>query len=360
MLQFKRWIVTLFCLVALVAGLGFVKFTQIQAAIAFGESFPETSETVQALVATKTSWQPQLEVVGEITALQTLELRNELEGLITEVNFKSGEAVEAGEVLMRLDATTEQAQLDAIQAQIELAKLDVKRFGDLLQSNAGSREQLDRANAQLAVYQANARALQATITKKTLTAPFSGTAGIHQWEVGSFLPSNTRVTTLVGDLSEVWVDFSLPQKHSGVTQGSQIQVRAPDISDTVMAATIIAVEQRINSGSRSLQVRASMDNSSAKLKPGTFVQIQIASGQPQDAFALPTAALRFDSFGSYVFVLNKDDAGQWRAARRPVELLSREYETAYIRSGLDAGETIATVGSAKLYEGLLVFVAEDN
>ena len=209
MVQLKRWLITIFTLLCIVAILGFIKFTQIKAAIAFGESFPEPSETVVTMTVESSTWRPNLQVVGEVKAQRSVELRNEFEGIITRVEFPSGGQVEKGDLLVQLDVAPEIAQLEAINAEIELAKLDVKRFTDLLKVNASSRDQLDRANSQLLVNRARARALQASIDRKTIRAPFSGTTSIHDWEVGTYIAANSIVTSLVGDLSDVWVDFSV-------------------------------------------------------------------------------------------------------------------------------------------------------
>jgi len=339
--------------------LGFIKFTQIKAAIAFGASFPETSETVKTVQITASSWQKKLEVIGEIKAQRSVQLRNEFEGIITEVGFSSGGKIEQGDLLLQLDVAPELAQLDAIRAEIELAKLELKRASDLLEVRASSKEQLDRANAQLAISQAQASALQATIKRKTIRAPFAGTADIHDWEVGTYIPANTIITNLIGDLSAVWVDFFIPQWQANISIGSEIEITSPSLSSAAIPATIIAVNQQINAASRSVLVRAELDNAVASFKPGTVVSVLFPSGESKTVFPIPNEALRFDSFGSFVYKLKKDEKGDYRATRQAVKLASREGDIALLTSGVEPGDVIATVGSAKLFEGLLVYVAQD-
>ncbi|MFC4701109.1 efflux RND transporter periplasmic adaptor subunit [Glaciecola siphonariae] len=360
MVQLKRWLLTLLMLVCIIAALGFVKFTQIKAAIAFGESFPEPSETVQTMQVSAAQWQPKLEVIGEIKAIRSVELRNEFEGIITKVAFPSGGRVNKGDLLVQLDIAPELAQLEAINAEIELAKLDVKRFSDLLEVRASSKDQFDRANSQLMVNRARARALQATIDRKTILAPFSGTTSIHDWEVGTYIAANSVITRLVGDLDSVWVDFSVPQWQSNIEIGSKVNVAAPSLINAPLEATISAVNQQIASGSRSVLVRAKLNNTIAKFKPGTIVKVLFPIDEYQQVFPIPNEALRFDTFGSYVYVLNKDDKGDYRAKRRPVSVVTRELDKAMVTQGIETGETIATVGSAKLSEGLLVFSADQQ
>ncbi|WP_395339751.1 efflux RND transporter periplasmic adaptor subunit [Ningiella sp. W23] len=358
MLQFKRWLITLITLIAIVAALGFVKFTQIKAAIAFGESFPEPSETVEVIEASYSSWQKNIEVIGEVRATRSVELRNEFEGIISKVAFESGADVNQGDLLIQFDIAPELAELEAIEAEIELTKLDVKRFSDLLEVRASSVDQLDRANSQLAVNRARAKALQATIDRKTILAPFSGKTSIHQWEVGTYISANSIITYLVGDLSQVWIDFSIPQWHADINIGSKISVQSPELLQEAQIASVIAVNQQISSTSRSVLVRAALDNVQAKLKPGSLVSVIMPIADPQQVIALPNEALRFDTFGSYVFVLQQDDAGNYRALRKPVRYVARERDTAMISSGIEDGDIVATVGSAKLTEGLLVNTAQ--
>lgn len=222
MVQLKRWLITIFTLLCIVAILGFIKFTQIKAAIAFGESFPEPSQTVEVMQVSAAQWRPNLQVIGEVKAKRSVELRNEFEGIITKVAYPSGGMVSQGDLLVQLDIAPELAELEAINAQIELAKLDVKRASDLLEVRASSRDQLDRANAELMVNQARAKALQANIDRKTIKAPFSGTASIHDWEVGTYIAANTVITRIIGDLSSVWVDFSIPQWQANIELGSTV------------------------------------------------------------------------------------------------------------------------------------------
>lgn len=357
MVQLKRWLITVFSLLAIIAILGFVKFTQIKAAIAFGESFPEPSETVKTTVIEASNWQPELKVVAQITAKRSVQLRNEVEGIITKVGFSSGAAVNQGDVLLQLDIATETAQLEAINAEIELAKLDVKRASDLLEVRASSRDQLDRANSQLAVNRARARSQQAIIDRKTVIAPFSGTTSIHDWEVGTYIEANTVITELVGDLSTVWVDFAIPQWHANIKIGEDVKVLVSD--GMTYIAKVSAINQQVSSASRAVQVRAALDNSQVALKPGMVVNVLLPIEQAITVYPVPNEALRFDSFGSYVFTLQKDENGDYRATRQPVKFAAREGRYALLTSGVETDDIVATVGSSKLQAGKLAYLAQE-
>lgn len=358
MIQLRRWLITFFILFLVIAGLGFIKFTQIKAAIAFGESFPESSETVQVTTTEWSKWQPKVSVVGEVRAQQIVEIRNELEGIITQLNIPSGGTVNQGDVLVQLNVETEQAQLDAIEAEITLAKLEVKRFNDLLNARASSKELLDRAKAQLAVNEARARGLRATIDKKTVRAPFAGTVGIHDWQVGAYLPSNSIITSIIGENAAVWIDFNLPQIYANIKIDTIVQIQAKGFISTPIQAKVSAVDQSMNQSSRTLRARAELIKPSSMLVPGTVVSVLVPNGESIPIIPLPNQAIRYDAFGSYVFVLNKDENGDYRASRQAVKVVSKEFDQSYVSEGLESGLTVATIGSAKLLPNILTYLAE--
>ena len=137
-------------------------------------------------------------------------------------------------------------------------------------------------------------------------------------------------------------------------------IAAPDLLNETLQASVTAVNQQIASTSRSVLVRATLDNSQAKFKPGTIVNVLFPIDDYKKVYPIANEALRFDTFGSYVFKLEKDNKGDWRAKRQAVSVASRELDQAMVTSGIESGDVIATVGAAKLTEGLLVYAAEAN
>ena len=352
-----RWLAALMVCFMVIGGLGFIKFTQVKAAIAFGESFPEPSETVETMKSTMSSWQAQIEVIGEVVSPQSVTLRNELEGIITEVNFKSGGSVAKGEVLIQFDVRDELAQLEGIKAEIRLAELEVERLQRLLKVNAGSEDQLDRAKAQRDIAKARSQSLLAVIAKKSIQAPFDGVAGLHQFEVGQFLTNNTIITELIGATDTMWIDFSLPQQYAKFAPDTSVKIRSIDESFAPLTAKITARSTRLSSQSRSLQVRATVDNSTGKLTAGEVVEVSVPQAQAQQVIRLPLTAIRRDSFGSFIYALNKDESNQWRAERKQIDIIFSDETTAVASSKLGEGLTIATTGSYKLRPGILTYIA---
>ena len=356
----KRWITVAGICLGLVLILGFIKFMQIRAAIAFGESFPEPSETVEIRIVEFSQWQPRISVIGEARASREVALRNEVEGIVAKIGFVSGGEVKQGDILLQLDISEEQAQLEAIQPQIELARQNVKRISGLADKSAVSRQQADNFNSQLAISRAQAASVKEVIANKTVVAPFSGTAGLHDFEIGEYLSANTLITNLVGDLDTLWIDFSLPQRYAGLKTGTPVSVRAPDVTDIELKAEVVAVEPNISSVSRNLRARATLIDPERRIKPGTIVRVFTPVDESERVVRLPSTAVRTDTLGSYVFLLNKDAQQDWRAQRRPVTVRAREEGFTIISDGLTPGEVVATTGSFKLSEGLLVYQSKER
>lgn len=363
-MHWRRWLITLvFCFVV-VGLLGFVKFNQVMAAIAFGESFPEPSETVQIQRVDTSSWQPHLKLTGSVLATRSIEIRNELEGTVTFIGFASGGSVKKDDVLMRMQIDDELAQLDAIEAEISIAQLDVSRFEKLVEQRASSRDQVDRAKAQLAVSKARKRSLEAVIAKKTIVAPFDGQAGLHQLEKGAFLSANTLITKLVSNSSTVWVDFNIPQAYANVAVGTSVTVTSDILGLYDAKASIAAIDQEISTRSRNIKVRAKLTSDQVKLTPGSIVSVSLPVSVTKEVIRLSSKAIRYDAFGTYVFKLNKDDKDNWRATRQVVNVLAKEDESSILdlamSNGLKIDDVVATQGSFKLRQGILVYTDEQS
>lgn len=362
MLQLTRWLITLGLIFFIVLILGFVKFTQIKAAIAFGESFPETNETVQAVKQIQWSkYQDSISLVGEVKAIQSVQISNEVEGILTALKVRSGAKVTKGDLLLQFNSGTELAQLEAINAQIELAKLEVKRFTDLLDLSASSKEALDRAKAELLVANARAKEIQSEIDKLSVYAPINGIVSIHDWQVGTYIPASTELFVITGLATSVWIDFKIPQNYADISLGTALNVSFKSKLATgtePQIAELITINQEFNTSSRTLSARAKLNQAPSAYRPGAIVSIKLPYGLEQDVIALPKPAIRYDSFGSYVFVLETDKQGNYRAKRTAVNLITSDANTAYVLEGVKEGQIIATIGSAKLRPNMLTYISD--
>lgn len=353
----SRWAVTGLACLLLFAALAAFKVLQIRAAIAYGKSFPEPSESVEAVTTELRTFRDTVSTIGEITAPQSLELRNEEAGTISAVNFQSGDRVHKDDILVQLDVREERARLQAAQARVKLAELDLKRVERLIKQKTISEESVDQAEANAAIARADVLALEAIIARKTVRAPFDAVAGLHTLEVGEFLQSNTPIVSLLGVNAYTWVDFHLPLARAAIDIGGDVSVKLSHIGGDRVPATVIARNPVASSSSRTIQLRARIDNP-PPVPPNTVVEVIIPVGSSEQ-IVLPRTALQVDSLGDYVYVLEPDaDSGARRAKRRQVTVGYRDEELVGIKEGLAVGEQVASRGAFKLVPNMLTYIRE--
>jgi membrane fusion protein, multidrug efflux system len=360
---FKKWAVTIFACLLVFAALATYKVMDIQASIAMAEAYPEQSETVEEALVTMADYVPTISVTGEVLAPQRLDLRNALPGEITAVNFRSGDRVEEGQILIQLDTTSEEANLVAARARATLARTAHERNLTLIASRVINQDTVDRSQAELTSAEAEIRVLERTIEQLTLRAPFSGRAGLHNFEVGEILQAGTLITTLIGDSADMWIDFQMPQFYPQLPVGTEVSVAtiSHDSAAQRYLAKIVAENTILNSGNRSRGYRASVPNDSAQFAPSTVVELDVPIGAAERLLQVPAVAVQNDPLGQYVFVLNPDGAS-FRAARQQVKVRVIENDRALLEpgTGLTEGTRIAAAGAFKLYEGILVHTRERN
>ena len=351
-----RWKIALIACLLLVIVLAGFKFMQIRKLIAFAESFPEPSETVESYTVATTVWHHTATTVGEVKVPQTVVLRNEVEGRVVAVGFAPGEKVHKDQLLLQLDASEEIAQLRAAEADAELAAQTLVRNEKLIKQQLSSREQYDQARTQRAVAMARAEALRAVITKKNITAPFDAQAGLHTLQAGQFLAANTVITQLVGEEPAVWVDFALPQELAALPAGAAVQVKVRGLMSEPLAGTVTATDPMVSTTSRNLMLRATVTNTHAQLKPGMLVDVAVETAAAETVVAVPDTAVLYNSSGSYVLLLVQDEKGDWRARQRNVITGSTHNGWVAIASGVQPGEQIAGNGAYKLQDGQLAYL----
>src|ERR1700752_4253165 len=207
----KRMIVMLAVVIVVIAGLGFVKFRQIQTAIAQGAAFQPPPDAVTTIVAQQEEWPSTLSAIGTMAAVHGVTVSADLPGTVDRIAFESGRAVREGEILSELDTRQERAQLTAIEAQRDLALLNYNRMKGLLTERVISQAEFDRAVAEQKQTTAQVGEINATIQRKTIRAPFSGILGIRQVNLGQYLAGGDHVVGLQS-LNPIYVNFGVPQQ----------------------------------------------------------------------------------------------------------------------------------------------------
>ncbi|WHZ26055.1 MAG: efflux RND transporter periplasmic adaptor subunit [Nitrospira sp.] len=350
--------VLLLTLVILIGiGLAAWKYELIQNQQAASANQPEQMESVTISVARAINHRQTTTSIGTVLALRSITLKNELAGTVRTVRLTPGQIVEPGTLLAALDVSVEEAELRAQEAQAALAKTVLNRRQHLNAELASTKEEVDRARADLDVAQAQIARTKAIIAKKTIRAPFRARVGIADVHPGQYLDEGTLLTTLQGVGEAVHVDFTVAQQVAARLRiGEAVEVFTTNDSPTIMAR-IVALDARVDPTTRNAMIRARIEGASNVPAPGASVRVRIPVGPEYHVVAIPVSALRKGPGGDQVFVIAPDKDGRNRAYTRHVESGPMIGDEIVIHTGLSAGEQIAAVGSFKLRDGILVAVA---
>ncbi len=357
----KRMIITLAAVAAFLTAIGFIKFRQIQTAIAQASSFQPPPEAVTTIVTRQERWPSTLSAIGTTAAVHGVSVSADLPGVVEAISFDSGRAVQAGDVLVRLDTRQEQAQLAAAEAQRALARLNLDRARGLREEGIISQADYDRATSENDQAQARVGEIRATIARKTIRAPFAGILGIRQVNLGQYLTGGAAIVPLQS-LDPIYVNFSVPQQEVGqLRAGVEVRVTAEGIAP--FEGRITAVDSIVDEATRNVQAQATLPNREGRLRPGMFVQAEVLVGTSSAVVALPTSAVAYAPYGDSVFVVGdvKGPKGEtYRGVRQQfVKLGGERGDQVAVVSGLQAGEEVVTSGVFKLRNGAAVHINND-
>jgi membrane fusion protein, multidrug efflux system len=355
----KRMLVMLGLTAALLTGLGFLKFRQIQSAVQ-ASAYQPPPEAVTSIVVKREQWPSTTAVIGTMEAVHGVMVSADLPGAVAKINFDSGKAVREGDVLVELDTRQERAQLAALEAQRDLAKVNFGRMQELVKEGVISRMEYDQATAQQRQTEANVGEIRATIARKTIRAPFTGVLGIRKVNLGQYLSAGSAIVQLQS-LNPIYVNFGLPQQALGeVHVGRSLRVTSEDLVGKAFTGRVTALDSVVDQATRNVQVQATLANPQGTLHPGMFVQVEVVHGENRPVITLPASAISYAPYGDSVFVITdlKDPKGQtYRGVRQQfVKLEGSKGDQVAVVSGLNPGDEVVTSGVFKLRNGAAVQV----
>jgi membrane fusion protein (multidrug efflux system) len=356
----KRMALMLVVMVALLSGLGFMKFHQIQTLVQAASHFQPPPEAVTSIVAHQEQWPSTMGVIGTMEAVHGVTVSADLPGTVDRISFESGQAVHVGDVLVELDTRQERAQLAALEAQRDLARTNFTRTQQLLNAGVISRADFDASVAQQKQTEANVAETRATIERKTIKAPFTGVLGIRKINLGQYLAAGNAIVTLQS-LDPIYVDFGVPQVNATqVRVGNILHVTSEDLGGKQVTGRVSAIDSIVDEATRNLQIQATLANPGGKLKPGMFVQVELGFGTPQSVIAMPASAISYAPYGDSVYVITdlKDPKGNtYRGVRQQfVKVEGSRGDQVGIISGLNPGDEVVTSGVFKLRNGAAVTI----
>jgi membrane fusion protein (multidrug efflux system) len=345
--------IVLLLMAVLVGGLGFIKYRQVETAIAAGASFQMPATSVTTVVAKQETWPSTLSVIGTAAAVQGVTVSADLPGTVDKIHFESGQAVHEGDILVELDTRQERAQLANIEAQRDLAHIQYGRSEELSKAGVISKSEYDNAAAQQKATDAQVNDVKAAIARKTIRAPFSGVLGIRQISLGQYLAAGQSIVSLQS-INPIYVNFGVPQQDTPKMKiGHNVRVTSTDLPGIGFAGKITALDSVINEQTRNIQIQATLANPGGKLRPGMFLQVEFPLGVSRDVIPLPASAINYAPSGDSVFVVGdiKDEktGKTYRGVRQQIVKIegSRGDQVAII-SGLKPGEEIVSAGAFRL------------
>jgi membrane fusion protein (multidrug efflux system) len=356
----KPWVLGILTLLAVVGGLVGIKAAQIGAMIDAGATFVPPPEAVTSARAEAVEWQAARNAVGSVLAVQGVTLGAEMSGIVREIGFENGSVAKKGQVLLRLDTTSETAQLTGAQADAELTKLTLARVQSLHAQGANTQADLESARARSVQAEAMAANLRAIIAKKVIRAPFDGRMGLRQVELGQVVSPGNPIASLQS-VDPVYVEFLLPQQAlSDARLGQKARVRVDVFPQDTWEGVLTTINPEVEVSTRNVRMRATVPNPQGRLLPGMFASVELLAEGKKRVVAIPATAVLFAPYGDSVFLLveGKDATGKPSlvAQQRFVRLGERRGDFVEVTSGLTPGETVANNGAFKLRNGATVLV----
>ncbi|WP_448546593.1 efflux RND transporter periplasmic adaptor subunit [Thalassotalea fusca] len=348
-MRYLSWTLTVVITALTVSGL-FV-YKQAQSAESANQSNYEPAIAVEVSRTKAVTFQQTRAVSGTIKPKNHLIIKNELAGKIAKIHVASGEVVEEGQVLLVIEHDEESAQLAAAKARLKLSQLTLSRFQTLARSERISKEKVDAAQSDVAIAKADVARIESLIARKTLRAPFEAFVGIHDLKEGEYLDTNEVVVELVGTEREVWVDFYLPQTYPLLMPKSTVKVTFVGSKAQEREATIVTRAKHVSVETRQLHYRATLTVDHQALVANQLVRVTVPVTEPVENLAIPALAIVRDQSGDYVYQLNADSEGTFRAEKVKVKVAVINRQQAVISQGVTDNTLVATKGAFKLYPG---------
>jgi len=379
----RRRTVSIFVLLLILGGLGYIGWRAMQTQPSNGDSrrggFRPDMMTVPVLAATpKIEDVPvYLDGVGAVRALNNVTVRAQVDGKLIKVNFKEGQDVKAGDVLGEIDPVLFKALYDqavAKKAQDEAtlanARLDLIRYEQLAQSNAGSKQQADTQRSLVAQQEALVKSDQAaidnagaTLSYTKIIAPLSGRAGLRQVDQGNIIrSSDTTGLVVITQLQPIAVLFSLPQQqitraNTAAAKGTlSVDVFGNDGVTVVDTGTLTGIDNLVDATTGTVKLKAELPNANYQLWPGQFVNVRLKVETLKDAMVVPTSAVQRGPAGTFSYVIGEGDV----VKAVPVTVTQQTETDAVIAKGLSATDRVVTTGFANLSDGAKVSVGANT
>lgn len=355
----RKVLIAVFVVLVVGGTLAGVKTLQIRTLMAAGKSYASPPESVSSVLAREEKWQGTITAISSVTAVQGVTVTPELAGIIHEIAFESGAVVAKDALLVRLDTSTEEAQLHALEAQEELARLTLARERSLRSQNMVAQSELETAEATLKQTQGMADATRAIIQKKTIRAPFAGRLGIRLVNLGQYLDTGKPIVSLQS-LTPIYADFSLPQQELARLQtGMRVRLTTDAYPGRQFDGTLTAINPDLDPQTRSVGLQATFENADQLLRPGMFARVEVLLPEERAVLVVPATSVLSAPYGDSVYVIESKpgkDSGKPELVVRQqfIHTGNARGDFVSVETGLKPGERIVSAGIFKLRNGMSV------
>ena len=359
MRTFIRFVFVIVLLGAVLGGIFGYKFYQ------FGQmkermSQPQPPAEVSATRVVSERWTPALKSVGSVEAVNGIRVANEVPGVIREIGFESGDTVEQGDVLIRLDSQIDQAALRTRRAEAQLAAREFNRIEDLLPRRAVSQSQYDEAKANYDAARARVNEAEAQLNKKVIRAPFDGKLGLRLVDQGEYIATGTFIVE-INMLDPIYLDYTLSERElPRVERGYEVVASVAAVAGETFTGEVSAINTSVNPETRTVRIRATLPNPDGKLRPGMFSTVMTRHPEQETLLTLPRTAVSYNTYGDYVFLIEEDDSGQLTVTRRSVETGEVRGDRVAITKGVSEGDQVVAKGLLRLRAGQSIDIQQDN
>ncbi len=360
--QLKKRLIQVLIILALVFGLVFL-FDVVRDLLLkhYFAHFALPTAEISTTTAKAETWAPTIPAIGNLVAIQGVNVSPQVAGMVTDILFQSGQMVKKGQPLVQLDDRADKQDLANFSAQLKLSQLNYQRQLNLVKTNATAQSSLDQASAQLQENQAIAAKTQVLIDQKLIKAPFDGKLGIRNVNIGQYVSPGNGLVNLQ-EINPLLLQFSLPEQNiKSLYSGQIIHFTVDNFPGQTFTATLHAIESQVNTQTHNILIEATVPNDKNQLLPGMFANVEVLLPTQENVVSVPQTAISSSLYGDSVFVVHdkgKDDKGQ------PVYIVERRYVTTGNRrdnevavvNNLKAGETVVISGQLKLDDGVRVII----
>jgi membrane fusion protein, multidrug efflux system len=356
----KKWILVVAGVLVLVGGIIAFKAFQIVDLIGFATAMEEAGMPpipVATARAEKDEWRNVMRFVGTLRPVQGVTLTAEMGGVIESIDVENGAEVEKGQLLLSMDTSREQAELESAEARLRLAKINLERTTGLLAKRIVAQSELDSAQAEFEEIRAQVANLQATIDKKIIRAPFAGRVGIREINLGQTVSAGDALIPL-HQSDPIFVQFAVPQTRlEKIKLGEQLLVTTDGVVEPV-EGRVEAINPVVNETTRTALVQGILRNPDELLRAGQFARVDVVLPGADEILRIPASAVIVEPFGASVFIV-EEEKDPPTVRQQFVQLGRFQGDFVEITKGLGEGDRVVSAGAFKLRPGTVVAINDD-